>query len=114
MSPRPLFTRINLGGEGEEPGVINQQQRSVLSASWLSSRAGISLEQLANQGHDFLICENEHLPINDDSVSVVYTNGVPIDITTFLGPGIQSSEVYRILAPGGQWIHDGNVRWTKP
>jgi hypothetical protein len=114
VSNRPAITSINLGGEGEEPGVINQQRPSVLSPLWVSSRAGISLEQLATQGHDFLICRNTLLPIHDDSVDVVFTNSVPIDIVVFGEPGVQSSEIRRILAPGDRWIHDGNVRLTKP
>jgi hypothetical protein len=82
-----------LGGEGEVPDVINQQRPSVLSPLWASSLTGVSLQQLAAQGHDFLICRNTHLPIHDDSVDVVITNSVPIDIVVFGEPGIQSSEI---------------------
>jgi hypothetical protein len=39
---------------------------------------------------------------------------VPIDIVVLGHPGVQSSEIKRILAFGGQWVHDGTVRFTKP
>jgi hypothetical protein len=114
VTTRRPITTINLGGEGEVPGVVNQQRRAVLSAGWASSLAGDTLAQLAAQGHDFLICENTSLPINDDSVNLVITNSVPIDVVSLGEPGVQSSEIRRILAPGGRWVHDGNVRFTKP
>jgi hypothetical protein len=108
------ITTLNLGGEGEVPHVVNRQRPAALSSTWASCMAGDTLEQLALKGHDFLICDNTSLPINDDSVNLVITNSVPID-TVFLGqPGVQSSEIRRILAPGGQWVHDGTVRFTKP
>ncbi len=110
---RPITT-INLGGEGEVPNVVNQQRAAALSSSWASCVAGDTLEQLALKGHDFLICDNTSLPINDDSVDLVITNSVPIDVASLGQPGIQSSEIKRILISGGQWVHDGNVRFTKP
>ena len=55
-----------------------------------------------------------HLPINDDSVDLVITNSVPVDIVSLGQPGVQSSEIRRILVAGGQWVHDGTVRYTKP
>jgi hypothetical protein len=114
VNPRRPITTINLGGEGEVAGVVNQQRPAALSATWGACLTGDTLEQLAGQGHDFLICPNTRLPINDDSVDEVITNSVPIDVVILGEPGIQSSEVYRILAPGGRWVHDGNVRYTKP
>lgn len=113
MTRRPI-TVINLGGEGESPGVVNQQHRAVLSAGWLLSRPGMTLEQLAAQGHDFLICDNTDLPINDGSVDLVITNSVPVDVVTYAGPGVQSSEINRILASGGHWLHDGKVWFIRP
>jgi hypothetical protein len=110
---RPITT-VNLGGEGEVPDVVNQQRPAALSSSWASCVAGDTLEQLALKGHDFLICENTSLPINDDSVDLVITNSVPIDMVSLGQPGVQSSEIRRILASGGQWAHDGKVRFTKP
>jgi hypothetical protein len=108
------FTAINLGGEGEEPATINQQRPAVLSVGWASCRQGVSLEQLATQGHDFLICPNVLLPIADDSIDLVITNSVPIDSVMFGEPTVQSSEIKRILATNGEWKHDANLRYTKP
>lgn len=70
--------------------------------------------QLLAAGHRFVIAHNPRLPFADDSMDEVLTNGVPIDISTFLGPGIQSREVWRILRPGGRWLDNGRVRWIKP
>ena len=75
---------------------------------------GLSIEQLAGQGHDFLICPNQALPIGDDSIELVVTNSVPIDSIMFGELTIQSSEIRRILATNGQWVHDGVPRYTKP
>ena len=110
---RPITT-INLGGEGEVAGVVNQQRPAALSSTWASCGAGDTIEQLALNGHDFLICRNTSLPINNDSVDRVITNSVPIDMVSLGQPGVQSSEIRRILTSGGQWVHDGNVRFTKP
>jgi hypothetical protein len=107
--------RINLGGEGEEPGALNQQGPWViLRPLWRSSRSGITFSDLVAAGHDFLICPNTAIPLGDGSVDEVITNGVPVDVVSLFGPGVQSSEVRRILKPGGSWIHDGSVVWTKP
>jgi hypothetical protein len=105
---------INLGGEGEVPDVVNQQRPAALSANWRSCRSGLSLEQLAVQGKNFLICPNVALPITDDSVDMVITNSVPIDIVSLGEPGVQSSEIQRILRPGGRWFDNGTLRYTKP
>lgn len=110
---RPITT-INLGGEGEVLGVVNQQRPAALSAGWGSSMTGETVEQLAAKGRDFLICPNARLPINDDSVEEVITNSVPVDTVILGQPGVQSREIYRILAPGGRWVHDGALRYTKP
>ena len=105
---------LNLGGEGEIPGVINQQGPWVLSPNWFCSRDGRAFQELIADGHVFLICPNIPLPFPDDSVDRVYTNSVQLDMTTPSGPGVQTSEIKRILKPGGEWIHDGEVEWTKP
>ena len=110
---RPLTT-INLGGEGEVPDVVNQQRPAALSSTWASCVRGDTLEQLTLNGHDFLICENTELPLHDDSVDLVITNSVPIDTVSLGQPGVQSSEIRRILVSGGQWVHDGTLRFTKP
>jgi hypothetical protein len=105
---------INLGGEGEIPGVINQQGPWVLQPGWACSRDGRTLQELVTDGHVFLICPNTPLPFPDDSVDRVYTESVPIDATTWLGPGVQSSEIQRILKSGGEWIREGVPYYTKP
>jgi hypothetical protein len=110
----PAKVALNLGGEGEIPDVINQQGPWALAPSWRSSRHGKTLQELVNDGHVFLIAPNTPLPFPDNSVDLVYTESVPIDTTTWLGPGVQSSEIMRILKQGGQWIDNGVVRWTKP
>src|SRR6187455_3186933 len=109
----PTAVVLNLGGEGEILGVINQQGPWALDPSWRSSRDGKTLQELAKD-HVFLICLNDPLPFPDNTVDVVHTESVPIDRTTWLGPGVQSSEIKRILKPGGQWIDNGTVAWTKP
>lgn len=105
---------LNLGGEGEIPGVINQQGPWALLPKWWASRTGKTFHQLVADGHIFLICPNMPLPFPDDSADLVYTNSVPVDMNSLRGPGVQSSEIRRILKPGGQWIRDGNLEWTKP
>jgi hypothetical protein len=106
--------RVNLGGEGEDPGALNQQGPWILDPNWRSSRTGETLQELLAKGHRFVISSNLALPFAPDSVDEVITNSVPVDRTTFLGPGVQSSEIRRILKPGGGWIRDGVVVYTKP
>jgi len=106
--------RVNLGGEGEVPGVINQQGPWVFDPNWTSSRDGKTLAELQADGHVFVFCSNTQLPFADDSVDEVITNNVPIDFNTSLGPGVQSSEIRRILKSGCSWIHNLNVVYTKP
>jgi hypothetical protein len=106
--------RVNLGGEGEVSGVLNQQGAWVLQPGWRSSRTGESLADLSQAGHAFLICDNIAVALPDESVDEVLTNNVPVDILTWLGPGVQSTEVRRILKSGGRWLHNGTVRYSKP
>lgn len=105
---------INLGGEGEVPGVLNQQPPWVQTDPNWYSPYGETLQQLQAKGFQFVFWPNDNLPIPDDSVDVVYTNGVPLDFVTHKGPGVQSTEIKRILKPGGVWIKNGKVEWTKP
>jgi hypothetical protein len=108
---------VNLGGEGEIPGVINQQPPWALGPQWRSTtlgNPGKSIRQLEAEGHQFIIGLNDLLPFANDSIDAVYTNSVPIDVTTHLGPGVQSSEIRRILKSGGVWIKDGWVWYRKP
>jgi hypothetical protein len=114
LSQARAIKAINLGGEGEEPAIINQQRPAALSAQWASCVLGVSLEELAAQGNDFLICPNTTLPIADDSIDLVVTNSVAIDRVIFGEPTVQSSEIKRILATNGQWKHDTKLRYTKP
>src|SRR2546430_10538180 len=44
-------------------------------------------------GEPFLFCRNTNLPFPDEIMDGVVSNNVPIDINTWLGPGVQSSEV---------------------
>src|SRR5438477_3985847 len=106
--------KVNLGGEGEVAGVINQQGPWVLDPFWRSTREGKSLNDLQTQRHVFVISNHVQLPFPDNSVEEVITNAVPIDVTTWLGPGIQSKEIFRILRPGRRWVHDGVTRFIKP
>jgi hypothetical protein len=107
-------TRVNLGGEGEVPGVLNQQGPWVLDPAWRSSRDSKTLGELLAEGHAFVIADNTQLPFADNSMEEVFTNFVPIDQTTQLGPGVQSSEIMRILKPGGRWIREGFIVYSKP
>jgi hypothetical protein len=107
--------RVNLGGEGEVPGVLNQQGRWVVSPGWASSATSQTFKQLVDGGHRFLICDNLNLPLSDDCCDEVITNNVPpFDSITHLGPTIQTSEVQRILKRGGRWVHNGTVHYVKP
>ncbi len=112
--PGAAAVRVNLGGEGEIPGVINQQEPAVLKPSWYSSVTGKSFQDLVNEGHQFVIAPNTQLPFADDSVDEVITNSVPIDQVTYRGPGVQTSEIKRILKPGGRWINNGQEAYVKP
>lgn len=106
---------LNLGGEGEVPGVVNQQGTWVLTdPRWRSSREGKTFDELLGEGHRFLICPNSAIGRSDNSVETVLTNGVPVDRSSMLGPGVQSTEIRRILKPGGEWYLDGELEWTKP
>jgi RHS repeat-associated protein len=100
---------VNLGGEGEVPEAINVQGPWALENDWAASASGQSLSQLQAAGNQFVVANNTALPFADGSVNTVITNNVPIEVNTWLGPGAQSSEIWRILAPGGTWINNGMV-----
>ena len=107
--------RVNLGGEGEVAGVLNQQGRWAVLPGFRSSHAGLTLRQLIHAGYDFLIADNLNLPLPDASYDEVITNNIPPpDTVTHLGPSVQSAEIQRILRSGGRWVHNGVVRYTKP
>ena len=113
MQPAQPY-RVNLGGDGETAGALNQQGPWALQPGWASSRTGQTLDQLASVGHEFLICDNLTIPLPDGCVDEVLTNSVPVDTTTWLGPGVQSSEIRRILKSGGVWNFNGHPHYTKP
>ena len=92
------------------PNTINVQGPWVLELGWLSSETRLTLRELRLTGNQFVVASNQHLPFADGSIHTVITNNVPIDGTTWLGPGIQTSEIWRILTPGAQWINNGVVR----
>src|SRR5262245_23976588 len=106
--------RVNFGGEGEVVGVLNQQGAWVAQPGWAASRTGLPLDQLLALGHEFLICDNLTIPLPDECADEVMTNSVPIDVSSWLGPEVQSSEIRRLLKSGGGWIRDGVLHYTKP
>jgi hypothetical protein len=112
MPPPPY--RVNLGGEGEVPGALNQQGAWAEHPGWASRARGEKLYDLVLAGHAFLICDNTAVALPDDCADEVITNSVPVDVTTWLGPGVQSSEIVRILKPGGVWTRNGQPHYTKP
>ncbi|MBY0512690.1 MAG: hypothetical protein K2P78_02120 [Gemmataceae bacterium] len=105
--------RVNLGGEGEVPGVLNQQPPGAAGPAWFT-RSGLSLIGLILSGVPVLVCANDDLTLPDGCADIVYTNHVPIDQVSTLGPGVQSSEIERILKAGGVWVRDGVPYYTKP
>lgn len=98
---------LNLGGEGEVDGAVNQNLPTILAPGWKSTRDGLALQELRALGHQFIVSTNEALPFRDGSVHQIITNNVPIDRRTWMGHGISSVELRRVLAQGGIWIHDG-------
>ncbi len=103
---------VNLGGEGEVAGALNQQP------PWFVTASGAVNQQhflgLVAAGENYLICPNEALALPDECADVVHTNNVPLDVVTWREPGVQTSEIWRILKSGGQWIDNGQSQWTKP
>jgi hypothetical protein len=106
--------RVNLGGEGEVPGILNQQPPFALLPSW-RSQTGQTVAELQAAGISIIIAPNDQLPLAAGSVDEVITNSVPIDTNVpGYGPGVQSSEIWSILKSGGRWVHDGTVMYVKP
>jgi hypothetical protein len=104
---------LNLGGDGEETDVINQQPEWSTSPGSRRTIGG-RIDSLVAAGHPFLFCQNANLPFADGGIDFVFSNNVPVDQMTWLGLGIQSSEIQRVLRPGGQWQHNGTIVFTKP
>src|SRR5438067_504847 len=108
--------RVNLGGEGEVPGVLNQQGRWVIFDPWYrSSQGALTFAQLVAVGDNYLIADNTALPLPDACCDEVIMNDCPPpDKVTNQGPTVQSSEVRRILKSGGRWIINSILHYTKP
>ena len=104
---------VNLGGESEVVDVLNQQPLAAAAANW-RSQSGLTLTQLMSAGDNYLVCPNDALALPDECVEIVYTNNVPIDQPSTLGPGVQSSEIRRILKSGAVWLRDGVSYYIKP
>jgi len=104
---------LNLGGEGERPNCINQQPPWV-DLSNIISRNGQPLRSLTSAGVPALFCDNTSLVFPDSIVDTVITNGVPIDRATWLGPGVSSQEIKRVLKSGGPWYDNGILVYQKP
>lgn len=106
---------VNIGGEGELAGVLNQQGPWViLDPHYRSSVLGLTFTELVAAGHDFLICPNDLRAIPDGSCDVIYTNSIPINRNSTFGPGVQSADIKRKLKAGGVWYRDGQVEWVQP
>ena len=111
----PQLFRVYLGGEGEVPGVLNQQGPWILHPAWRSSGTSQTLAELIADGHVFLICPNAAIALPNECIDEIITNSLPpIDDVTFLGPTVQSSEVRRILKSGGEWTDNGQTKYVKP
>jgi hypothetical protein len=98
---------LNIGGEGKVAGAINIQGSWILDSAWRSSATGGTLADLQAAGNQFVVADKLALPFADSSVSKVITNSVPIDANTWLGAGVQSSEVWRVIGQSGSWINNG-------
>jgi hypothetical protein len=81
------------------------------TVGWRSSAEGLTLSQLQQAGHQFVIANNTLLPFGSGSICQVVTNNVPIGQgqSTWLGSMIQPSEIWRILSQTGVWINNGVV-----
>jgi len=97
--------RVNLAGEGELPDVkINQNLKHILEPDWISSRYGKSITKIQEEGHQFVISDNLHLPFRSNAIDEVYVASISLDSVTFLGPTPRTSEILRILKTGGLFI----------
>jgi len=104
---------LNLGGEGEAANCINQQPLWG-DLSNIISRNGQPLRSLTTAGVPVPFCDNTSLVFPDSTIDAVITNGVPIDQATWLGPGISSNEIKRVLKPGSPWYDNGRLVYRKP
>lgn len=96
---------VNLGGEGEVSGanVVNVQAASIGGDTGLALRNAVDIAR--SSGQPVVMASGDALPFATGSVSTVVTNSVPIDAGLgYFGQSFTSAEIWRILAPGGQWI----------
>jgi RHS repeat-associated protein len=110
--PDPLI--INVGGEGEVPGVVNVNTPWILDPNFRSAGGSFTLTELQVQGAQFVIYQpGSPLPYGTGTVDQVITNGVPIDLDYLGQPGINSAEIWRVLKPNGIWLNN-EVPQTRP
>lgn len=106
---RPIV--VDIGGEGEILDAINIQGPWIFASGFGISRTQASLGQMQAAGNRFVVALNNALPFANGTISIVYTNSVPIGQgqSNFLGPLVQPSEIWRILTPIGVWINNGSA-----
>lgn len=103
---------LNLGGEGEVAGALNQQPYWAVAG--IVSRTGARMTTMIVSGVDVIFCENASIPLPDGIAARIETNGVPIDVVTVWGQGVQTSEIRRLLRSGGEWFDNGVLAYRKP
>ncbi len=54
-----------------------------------------------------MISNRAELPFADHGIGTVITDNVPIGGATWLEPGVQPSDIWRILTPDGTWMNNG-------
>jgi hypothetical protein len=96
---------INLGGEGEVAGVLNQQPAAAAGPHWKSVSAQ-SLHELIQSGCDFLLCPNDALALPNGCADVVHTNNVPIDRPSILGDSAYLEVRWRLDSRRGSVLHE--------
>ena len=105
---------VNLGGEGEVPGALNQQEGPHLDRGRpLARDHARTFGEEIDADAPFLLCPNDALALPDGCADAVVSNGVPIGKTGLRRSGIVPSEIDRILRPGGTWTHDGVPQYRK-
>jgi hypothetical protein len=101
---------INLGGEGESPGYVNQNYPGVRAPNYRVARTGQTLHDLINylrgRSEYLVISSNERLPFRSECACEVRTIGTTVDKIDLLSklPGIQSREAMQLIAPGGRYV----------
>ncbi|HNQ16881.1 MAG TPA: hypothetical protein PKJ26_03520 [Candidatus Woesebacteria bacterium] len=97
--PQKPVLRLNLGGEGEILGCIQVNLPYVLEAgdNFVASRNGdpIGIKGVL-RGGPLVICDSDRLPFLPGVFDEIFANGVPIDRTTWLGPGYSGKEICRV------------------